>query len=241
MKKRLPLLILVIAAVAGFVYWKIQSNPSTYAGTVEATEVDVSAKVASTIKTIDVREGQPVTADQTLATLTGEDYKLAQTQADDDYRRGRQLYLSGSLPQEQFDHIKSQKELTDLRVQWCTITSPITGTVLTQYHEPGEFVNPGMKLFTLADLREVWCQVYIPQPMLVKISYGQKLTATLPELKDRTFTGTVSHINSEAEFTPKNVQTRKERVRLVYAVKVTFPNPDGLLKPGMTLEIHLPE
>ena len=241
MKKRLPIIVIAILAVAGLIYWRLQSNPFTYAGTIEATEVDVSAKIASTIKSVDAAEGQGVTAGQPLATLTGEDYRLAKSQADEDYRRGLQLYNSGSLPKETLDHLRSQKELADLRVEWCTITAPIAGTILTKYHEPGEYVNPGMKLFTLADLREVWCLVYVPQPMLVKLSYGQKLTATLPELSGHIFEGTVSHINSEAEFTPKNVQTRKERARLVFAVKITFPNTDGLLKPGMTLEVHLPE
>jgi len=99
----------------------------------------------------------------------------------------------------------------------------------------------GAKLFTLADLRQVWCQVYVPQPLLVKLKYGQKLRAALPELPGRVFDGVVSHISDQAEFTPKNVQTRKERERLVYAVKVTFPNPGGELKPGMTLEVQMPE
>jgi HlyD family secretion protein len=145
------------------------------------------------------------------------------------------------MPKETFNHLQSVKQLADLRVQWCSITAPLTGTVLTKYHEPGEFVNPGTKVFTLADLREVWCLIYVPQPDLVRLSYGLKLKATLPEAPGKAFEGSITHINDQAEFTPKNVQTEKERTNLVYAVKVTFPNPDGTLKPGMTLEVSIPK
>ena len=126
-------------------------------------------------------------------------------------------------------------------MQWCAITAPLTGTVLTKYHEPGEWVNPGTKVFTLADLREVWCLIYVPQPDLVRLSYGLALKAALPEAPGKAFEGRVTHINDQAEFTPKNVQTEKERTNLVYAIKVTFPNPESLLKPGMTLEVQLPK
>jgi HlyD family secretion protein len=91
----------------------------------------------------------------------------------------------------------------------------------------------------------------VPHDDLFKLSYGeslqanlsngQKLKAMLPELPGKSFEGKITHINDQAEFTPKNVQTQKERSNLVYAVKVTFANPDGVLKPGMTLEVSIPK
>lgn len=241
MKKRLRIVIPLVLAVAALVYWHFKSNAFTYAGTVEATEVNISAKVPSTLKLVAVKEGQPVKEGDPLALLSGEDLRLAQDQAGVDYYRGIQLYKSGSMTQETLDRLKSAKLMANLKVEWCDIRSPLNGTVLTQYHQPGEWVGTGTRLFTLANLKEVWCLIYVPQPMLVKLSTGQKLTATLPEMTDKTFTGTIAHISDQAEFTPKNVQTRKERARLVYSVKVVFPNPEGLLKPGMTLEMDLPE
>jgi HlyD family secretion protein len=242
MKKRLRIIIPVAVVVLGIILWQVfKGDRFTYAGTLEATEVDIPAQVSSTIASLAVAEGQAVTLGQLLVTLDGSDYKLAQRQAEDDYNRGVMLFKSGSMPKETFDHLQSQKQLADLRVQWCAITSPLGGTVLTKYHEPGEWVNPGTKVFTLADLSQVWCLIYIPEPMLVKVSYGEKVTALLPELSGKTFEGTITHINDQAEFTPKNVQTQKERSNLVYAVKVTFANPEGLLKPGMTLEVQLPK
>ncbi|GEM_PF-267599 len=239
--KKYLFIFLGLVALGALIYWRIISTKFVYAGTVEATEVDVASQLSSTVNSLQADEGQAVTQGQLLATLDGPDYKVAQETANDDYERGLKLYQAGSMAVETFNHLKTQKEMADLHVQWCLVLSPITATILTKYHEPGDFVSPGTKLFTLADLSEVWCYFYVPQPILVKLSYGQKVNGTLPELKDKTFEGVISHINDEAEFTPKNVQTEAERTSLVYAVKIIFKNPDGLLKPGMTLEADLPK
>jgi HlyD family secretion protein len=242
MKKRLKFIIPVaVLALAALIYWRVQSNQFAYAGTVEATEVDVSAQEASTLQSRPVDEGQAVTQGQVMAVLDGSDYKIQQSLAEDDYERGLKLFQSGSLSAENFNHLKSQKELSDLHVAWCTLTAPLNATVLTKYHEPGEWVGPGTKIFTLADLQQVWCYFYVPQPILVRLSYGQKVKAKLPEMPGKVFEGTISHISDEAEFTPKNVQTEQERTRLVYAIKIIFDNAQGLLKPGMTLEADLPK
>ena len=93
----------------------------------------------------------------------------------------------------------------------------------------------------MADLSEVWAYIYVPHDLLARLSAGMEVKGFLPEAGDREFPGRISVIHSEAEFTPKNVQTRKERTRLVFAVKVSFPNPGETLKPGMTVEVALPE
>ncbi|MBV2167259.1 MAG: efflux RND transporter periplasmic adaptor subunit, partial [Bdellovibrio sp.] len=122
------------------------------------------------------------------------------------------------------------------RRQWCEIKSPLRGTVLTTYFEPGEMVGPGSKLLTIGNLDEVYAYFYLPHDEISHLKLQQEVTAFLPELEKKPFSGVISFINPEAEFTPKNVQTREERTRLVYGVKVSFQNPEGVLKPGMTLE-----
>ena len=141
------------------------------------------------------------------------------------------------------DQISNKKEDSDIRVDWCTIKSPIDGTVLSRYHEPGEWVTPGVKLLTLANIKDIWAYIYVPQPEVAKLLPGEKLTGYLPEMGMRAFQGTILKINDEAEFTPKNVQTRAERERLVFGVKVSFlgSNDEEVLKPGMTIEIALPK
>ncbi|HXL74062.1 MAG TPA: efflux RND transporter periplasmic adaptor subunit, partial [bacterium] len=240
-KRKYIFILLGVLVLGALIYWRIISTKFVYAGTVEATEVDVASQLASTVNSLQADEGQAVTQGQLLVTLDGPDYKVNQESANDDYERGLKLYQAGSMAVETFNHLKTQKELSDLHVQWCLVTSPLTATILTKYHEPGDWVGPGTKLFTLADLRSVWSYFYVPQPILAELSYGQKVNATLPELKGKTFEGVISHINDEAEFTPKNVQTEAERTSLVYAVKIIFKNPEGLLKPGMTLEADLPK
>jgi HlyD family secretion protein len=243
MKKKpiLPIILIAVAAI-GYSTWRVLNKDSfLYAGTVEATEVDVPSRLGTVISSYQVKEGEQVQEGQTLVTLTGEDYKLAAELAEGDFRRAEPLYRSGSLPKEQFDHLRIKREDAALKASWRTVKAPIQGTVLTTYHEPGEWAAPGSKLLTLADLREVWVRLYVPETVLHKLSYGLKLKAFVPEAGNKEFEGTVTHINDEAEFTPKNVQTRKERTRLVYGIKVTFPNRESLLKPGMTLEVKLPE
>jgi len=242
MKPKKPVLILAALGLLAFVLWRLfGGGPFRYAGTVEATEVDIPARLGTLIASYEVKEGDTVKAGQKLVSLTGEDYLLAAEMAEGDLRRAEPLYKAGSLPKEQYDHLRIKRDDAALKASWCSVKAPVDGTVLTTYHEPGEWAAPGSKLLTLADLREVWVRIYIPEPMLKQVSYGKHLKALLPEMKKKEFEGTVSHINDEAEFTPKNVQTQQEREHLVYGVKVTFPNPDSILKPGMTLEVELPD
>ncbi|MDQ7842167.1 MAG: efflux RND transporter periplasmic adaptor subunit [Armatimonadota bacterium] len=113
------------------------------------------------------------------------------------------------------------------------VTSPLDGVVVAKLASEGEIVGAGAPILTLADLRKVWVRLYIPLPRLGAIALGQRAEVTTDALPGRTFPGTVTEIAQQAEFTPSNVQTREERIKLVFAVKVTLANPDGLLKPGM--------
>ena len=113
------------------------------------------------------------------------------------------------------------------------VTSPIDGVVIAKHASAGEIVAAGAPILTVADLDAVWVRLFIPLPHLGKVGLGQRVEVQTDAFPDRTFTGTVTEIAQRAEFTPKNVQTQEERVKLVFAVKVTIPNPGHLLKPGM--------
>ena len=117
------------------------------------------------------------------------------------------------------------------------ITNPIKGTVLTKYAEPGEIVSFGKPLYKIADLEEMTLRVYVSETQLPNIKIGQQVNVKIDsgeEMKD--YKGTISWISASAEFTPKIIQTKEERVNLVYAVKVTVKN-DGSLKIGMPAEM----
>lgn len=113
-----------------------------------------------------------------------------------------------------------------------TIPSPVSGVVVAKHANAGEIVGAGAPILTVADLDQVWIRLFIPLPRQGDIAMGARAEVTTDAVPGRTFTGTVTEISQQAEFTPRNVQTREERVKLVFAVKVTIPNPDHLLKPG---------
>lgn len=237
------LIIIAIVLIGGIAIKKfIFPGKFLFAGTLEATKVDLSARIASAIGTIYVQEGDKVTANQTLVELSCDDVKVAARLANETFERTSKLYKAGSASKQTMDEIGNHKEDLDVKLNWCTIQSPIQGTVLSRYHEPGEWVTPGTKILTLANIQDIWAYIYVPQPEIARLKPGMALVGLVPELKQR-FTGKILKINDEAEFTPKNVQTRSERTRLVYGVKVSFlaANAQELLKPGMTIEVEMPK
>ena len=117
--------------------------------------------------------------------------------------------------------------------------SPIDGTVLTQAVEPGELATVGSTLIVLADLREIELEVYVEEPIYGRIRLGQPASVTVDSYPNQVFRGRVTEIAEEAEFTPKEIQTKEQRAKLVFAVKITVPNPAGKLKPGMPADAVL--
>lgn len=119
------------------------------------------------------------------------------------------------------------------------ITNPIKGTVLTKYAETGEIVSFGKPLYKIADLEEMTLRVYVSETQLPNIKIGQQVTVKIDSGETmKGYQGTISWISASAEFTPKIIQTKEERVNLVYAVKVTVKN-DGSLKIGMPAEMWI--
>lgn len=118
--------------------------------------------------------------------------------------------------------------------------SSLTGTVLSHNIEPGEFVSPGTPVVTVAETARLWVRAYVDQPDLGRVRHGQQVIVRTDSFPGRDFAGTVGFIASEAEFTPKTVQTPKERVKLVFRIKVDVPNPRDELKPGMPADVVIP-
>lgn len=129
------------------------------------------------------------------------------------------------------------RSLADTRLSQSVLAAPQSGTVLAKHAEPGELLAAGSPVITVGRLDEVWVRAFVPETQLGRIKLGQKVTVTSDTWKGREYQGTVSFIASEAEFTPRNVQTEAERVKLVYRIKVTIPNPKQELKPGMPVDL----
>jgi HlyD family secretion protein len=129
---------------------------------------------------------------------------------------------------------KARIEQLEQQIADATITSPVAGLVTEKIAEPGELLAAGAPILVVTDLAKPWLTVYVAEPDLGKIKLGAPAEVMTDGGEHRQ--GKVTFIASQAEFTPKNVQTRDERVKLVYRVKIGLDNADGLFKPGMPAE-----
>ncbi|MCC6362490.1 MAG: efflux RND transporter periplasmic adaptor subunit [Bryobacterales bacterium] len=125
------------------------------------------------------------------------------------------------------------------RLSYATVVAPLAGVVLSENVEPGMYVAPGTPVVTVGDLENVWLRAYINEADLGRVKVGQQVRLTTDTYPGKHYEGRVSFIASQAEFTPKNVQTGKERVKLVYRVKVDIRNPNMELKPGMPADAEI--
>jgi HlyD family secretion protein len=121
------------------------------------------------------------------------------------------------------------------------ITSPLKGIVTHKVAEQGELVGSGSTVATVTDLSSVYLMIYLTEEELPKVKLGQKVDVVVDGLPKKNFTGTVTYISPEAEFTPKDIQTKDDRVKLVFGVKVEIPNPTGELKKGLPADatVHI--
>jgi HlyD family secretion protein len=170
------------------------------------------------------------------------------TRAQDTYDRAQQAYselVEGTRKEElavdqasvkQADEVMS---MSHIRLTYTVLRAPFSGVILVRQAELGEVVSPGTPIITLGDLDHLWVRVYVPETDLGKVKLGQIVNVHTDSFPDNTYPGRVSFISSEAEFTPKSVQTDKERVTLVYRVKVDLGNPRYELKPGMPADVEI--
>ncbi|MEW6079305.1 MAG: HlyD family efflux transporter periplasmic adaptor subunit [Thermodesulfobacteriota bacterium] len=182
------------------------------------------------------------------------------------YKRTKELFAKGSATRQQFDDIstklivdrnqlaaaQSQGPLLDARqaqleaslavldrqIADGTVTAPLAGEVVEKYVEPGEVVTAGEKIYKIADLKNFWLNIYLAETDLGAFPLGQAVTVRVDAVRTP-LAGRITWTSPEAEFTPKNVQTRKARSELVYAVKVTLEENRPELKIGMPAEVYL--
>lgn len=135
--------------------------------------------------------------------------------------------------------IEAAFQLAETQLGYMELKAPFKGTITSRNIEHGEVVTVGQEVFSLADLSYVELKIYVDETDMGKVKPGQDADVTVDTFPEKVFKGRVSFISPEAEFTPKIIQTHKERVKLVYLVKVLIPNPDLELKPGMPADATL--
>ena len=170
-------------------------------------------------------------ADQTAAALAATEQVFAKAMRgnrDEEIRTAQALMEAAQARLAQIE-----KEIAD-----CLVTAPADGMVTTRVREDGEVVAAGSVLLILSRLDEVWLALYVPESRLGQIKLGQPAWVRI-DGSPKKYEGKVTFVSPEAEFTPRNVQTPEERAKLVYRIKITLPNPDGIFKPGMPADGYL--
>jgi HlyD family secretion protein len=215
--------LLLLLAGAAVTWYGIRTNwvppwvqppaPLSASGTLEADEVLVGSQVAGRIVEL-AREGQSVQANDVVARL---DDSLIQVQI----RQG---------------DVAARQRL-EVQADQYILRSPIAGVITRVPLHTGEVASPGQAVATVADLSVLKLTAYVLENDLGQVQVGQEVSITADPFPGRTFRGVVTSTNPRAEFTPRNVQTKADRLNLVFGVRILVDNPDGALKPGMPVDV----
>ncbi|HIP96813.1 MAG TPA: HlyD family efflux transporter periplasmic adaptor subunit [Anaerolineae bacterium] len=179
----------------------------------------------------------PLAADAAVTAAEGK-YRVAEA-AVNVAQAALDALLEGAMPEEiaiaqaRVRQAQASLHTLDVQLEQLTIKSPINGLVTSKVVHVGEIATPGATLMTVADLDQVTLTIYVPENRINMVALGQAVGVEVDSFPNEVFQGEVTYIAHRAEFTPKNVQTKEERVNMVFAVKVRIPNPDHRLKPGM--------
>jgi len=236
-------------------------------GNVEVTEVNIGFKIPGRVRTLYTDEGRAVAMGDKIAALDSLELESMVSQgsaamhnaeaqfekAQKDLERYSTLFRDGVIASQQMDAAKtsydvalSQLQLSraalrtaDVRLKDTVIYAPLNGVVLKKNVEQGETVGAGIAVFTIGDLEEPWVKVYVQEEKLGLVKLGQHAEIRVDSFSRSRYDGVVTYISPEAEFTPKNVQTREERVKLVFGIKVSVKNRNNELKPGMPADVSI--
>ncbi len=258
-KKKIPLIIFGIILVVSTLYFEVfrklggSSNAISGSGTIEVTEVEISSKIAGRVAALPRPEGSDVKRGDLVSKLEYEELsaqrlsvKANYENAEKNYRRVKDLYQSGSISRKDLDNAEAAFRMAragydqvSATIENAVIYSPIEGTVLDTNVEVGEMAFPGTPILTIADLTRPWMYIYVNEKSLGFIKIGQSVKVFIDSFPDKAFSGKIVSISNKAEFTPKTIQTKEERVKLVFAVKVMIENPEMILKPGMPADAEI--
>ncbi len=139
----------------------------------------------------------------------------------------------------QIDSARAALQQAAIQLDYTQLKSPLNGMVISRNIEPGEAVSPGREVITVSDLSRVDLKIFVDETQIGKVKPNQKAQVKIDTFPDKVFPGFVSYVSPEGEFTPKIIQTKKERVKLVYLVKIAIANPAKELKAGMPADAVL--
>ena len=207
-----------------------------------AKQTLIDARADLELKRAEFRRRQELLAEQGVSE---EDIDRAASQlkrAQATYERAKQTHdqvVEGTRKEEiavrraNLESAREALQMSRLKLNYTVLSAPVSGVVLVRQAELGEVVSAGTPVVTIADVDHLWMRGYLNETDLGRVKWGQSATIHTDTFSDKTYQGRVSFISSQAEFTPKSVETHKERVTLVYRIKIDLDNPNHELKPGM--------
>ena len=254
-------------AVVQFRNGKIHEKQIKVSGNIEGDDVRISFRVEGQIVELLTDEGEVIKRGDVVARLNTDELSKVKANAEAalkaaefnyelskvDYARAENMFKAGAISAQkrdsaktQFDadaasveQLKAQLELADTRLGFADLAAPLNGFILVKSSLAGEVVSPGTPVFTAIDLNNIWVTAYISETDIGRVKLNQKAYVTTDSYPNKKYSGWVSFINNEAEFTPKFIQTTEERVKYVYRIKVRVDNSSLELKPGMPADAYI--
>ena len=265
----IAVLLIIVGAFAVYFALELTHNHKAIkvSGNIEGNDVRISFRVGGQILNLLADEGSGLKTGQIVARLNTDELAKLQKEAEaqlkaaefqyqlskDDYIRNENIYKAGAISAQKRDQYKTtadtdwanvkrsraQLELANTKLGWADLASPLNGYILVKGAEEGEVVQAGAPVFTAVDLNNIWVTAYINETDVGKVNLNQKAVVKIDSFPLKSYSGWVSFISSQAEFTPKYIQTTTERVKLVYRIKVRVDNTNLELKPGMPADAYI--
>lgn len=246
-----PVLILLVLALAagGYFWWRSARAPEPTAlsasGAVEAQQYQVASVIAGRVIKVGVSEGDVVKQGQTLVVLDQSALKLQVDQAQQGVKAAKAALSNAkkdgtdadvSAARARLNQARAAVDLAKVQLGYATVVAPHSGVVVTIPTNAGQNAGPGKTLLTLSDPDNLFVRVFVPEAQIGDVKVGQQVTVSA-DSSSEPYTGTVSFVASEAEFTPNNVETKDQRTKLVFAVRVRISDSSGALKAGMPVDV----
>lgn len=238
-----------------------------YSGTIEATQAKLSFQVPGRVNLVNFKEGQSVKKGELIAELDRAELQARYAQASalvksasdtlvnarKNYQRFEELFKKGVVSEKERDNLKLNYEIAQSKLveaqsllkqasvylDYTRMKSPMDGVITSRNIEPGETVTAGREVIAVSNLSNVELKIFIEETQIGKVRPNQQVDVSVDTFPGKVYQGVVSFVSPEGEFTPKIIQTKKERVKLVYLVKVTIENPNFELKTGMPADALL--
>ncbi len=251
----IPVIVVVLVLLIGGGSWWWWSSTQTTApaaglqesGSVEANEYQIAAALSGRVTAVRVAEGDQVTKGQELVRLDRSAPKLVLEQARQGVKAAKAAVTNAkddddateadiAAARARLKQAEAGVKLAEVQLGYTIISAPRAGTIVSVTTNTGQNAGPGRTMLTMIDPADLFVRVFVSETEIGKVTMGQAATLTTDSSGD-TYAGKVSFIASKAEFTPNNVQTKDQRVKLVFEVRVRVSDSTGTLKAGMPVDV----